>query len=70
MLFHDVHTVSKMLRKLAKSFQTMIQEMFLKGFLITFREIFWQGFGNIFLHSLFIKKSFHKIFFKPIRNIL
>ena len=41
----------------AKTFQAMIQEMFLIGFLITFREISWQGFGIIFLHSQFYKKN-------------
>ena len=34
----------------------MIQEMFLNGFFITFREIFWQSFRNIFFNSQFYKK--------------
>ena len=31
----------------AKTFQAMIQEIFLKGFFINFREIFWKGFKNV-----------------------
>jgi hypothetical protein len=44
----------------AKAIQAMIQEIFLKGFLITFREIFLQGFGNILLHFQFYEKVFPK----------
>ena len=47
----------------------MKQKIFLKGFLITFCEIFLQGFGNIYLHFQFYKKPWQEIFFKPFRNI-
>ena len=53
----------------AKTFQTMIQVMFLKGFLITFRDIFLLGVEIFFYILSFIKKSFPEIFLKSFRNI-
>ena len=46
----------------------MIQEMFLKGFLITFPEIFLLGVEIFFYIFSFIKKSFPEIFLKSFRN--
>ena len=48
-LFRDVHKVSKTLQQLCKHFRQW-PKIFLKGFLITLREIFLQRFGNNFLH--------------------
>ena len=53
----------------AKTFQTLIQEMFLKGFLITFSDIFLLGVEIFFYIFSFIKKSFPEIFLKSFRNI-
>ena len=53
----------------AKTFQTMMQEMFLKGFLITFHDIFWLGVEIFFYIFSSIKKSLPEIFLKSFRNI-
>ena len=47
----------------------MIREILLKGFLITFREIFFLGFGNIFCIFSFVKKYMQERFLKAFRNI-
>ena len=69
MRFHDIYTVTKMMHNFAKTFQAIIQKIFLKGFLITFREIFLLGFGNIFYIFSVIKKYLQERFLKPFRNI-
>ena len=69
MRFHDIYTVTKTMQNFAKTFQAMIQIIFLNGFLITFRVTFLQGFGNVLLHLCFINNSFQEIFLKPYRNI-
>ena len=53
----------------AKTFQTMKHEIFIKGFLITFRDIFLLGVEIYFYIFSFIKKSFADIFLKSFRNI-
>ena len=56
-------------KNFATTFQAIIQKIFLKGFLITFREIFLQGFGNIFYIFSVIKKPIRETFLKSFRII-
>ena len=69
MRFHDIYTVTKTMHNFAKTFQAMIQIILLNCFLITFREIFLQGFGNIFYIFSSINNSFQEMFLKPSRNV-
>ena len=69
MRFHDIYTMTKTMHNLAQTFQAIIQKIFFKCFLITFRKIFLQRSRNIFYIFSVIKKYLQERFFKHSHSI-